>query len=248
MKESKNKEDKILEEVIIGYRNVINQRYNFKKLEKKYSLPETIDEKLVSQIKDYFLGYIYPGIEKRKELNAAFQSLDDYVRDPKKLFRILVDSSRLLFRYGVHLPKILNTGLKALNTFKAARKFEEKLAEKAREKRISPPYKLKKINTLIESISRKEIEDFIDNCKRLFETLHNRKLVKTIKEILSYLIKKMKEKEEFYTSNEIRGIELGLELLLKGDLLFNELSKEDQEGVVELVIKIERDALDEIYK
>jgi hypothetical protein len=58
----------------------------------------------------------------------------------------------------------------------------------------------------------------------------------------------MKEKEEFYTSNEIRGIELGLELLLKGDLLFNELSKEDQEGVVELVIKIERDALDEIYK
>ena len=57
----------------------------------------------------------------------------------------------------------------------------------------------------------------------------------------------MKEKEGSYTSNEIRGLELGLELLLKGDLLFNKLSEEDQERMVEMVIKIERDALDEIY-
>jgi len=54
---------------------------------------------------------------------------------------------------------------------------------------------------------------------------------------------KMREKEGSYTSNEIRG----LELLLKGDLLFNKLSEEDQERMVEMVIKIERDALDEIY-
>ena len=54
---------------------------------------------------------------------------------------------------------------------------------------------------------------------------------------------KMREKEGSQPSNEIRG----LELLLKGDLLFNKLSEEDQERMVEMVIKIERDALDEIY-
>jgi hypothetical protein len=247
MIKNNNTRDKVLEEVIIGYRNVVSQRYQYENLEKKYRLPEIIDDKRVSQIRDYFLGYIYPEIEKRKELNAAFESLDDYVRHPKKLFRILFDSSKLLFSYGVHLPKILNTGLKALNTFKAATKFEDKLAGIARQNRIIPPYEIGKINTFIRSISRKEIEDFIDSCKRLFETLHDRRLVKNLKEILSFLIKKMKEKEGSYTSNEIRGLELGLELLQKGDLLFNKLSEEDQERMVEMVIKIERDALDEIY-
>lgn len=243
MIKNNNTRDKVLEEVIIGYRNVVSQRYQYENLEKKYRLPEIINDKRVSQIRDYFLGYIYPDIEKRKELNAAFESLDDYIKHPKKLFRILLDSSKLLFSYGVHLPKILNTGLKALNTFKAATKFEDKLAGIARENRIIPPYEIGKINTFIRSISRKEIEDFIDSCKRLFETLHDRRLVKNLKEILSFLIKKMKEKEGSYTSNEIRG----LELLLKGDLLFNKLSEEDQERMVEMVIKIERDALDEIY-
>ena len=54
----------------------------------------------------------------------------------------------------------------------------------------------------------------------------------------------MKEKYDSYTSNEVRG----LELLLKRDLLFNELSEKDQERIVEMVIKIERDGLDEIYE
>jgi len=248
MIQNKNTRDQVLEEVIIGYRNVVSQRYQYENLEKKYRLPEIIDDKRVSQIRDYFLEYIYPGIEKRKELNAAFESLDDYVRHPKKLFKILLDSRKLLFRYGVHLPKILNTGLKALNTFKAATKFEDNLVEIARKDRIIPPYEIGEINTFIRSISRKEIEGFIDSCKLLFDTLHDRRLVKNLKEILSFLIKKMKEKEESYTSNEIRGLELGLELLRKGDLLFNELPEKDQKRIIEMVIKIERDALDEIYE
>ena len=114
---------------------------------------------------------------------------------------------------------------------------------------MSSLYNCLLVDPFTESVVRVQLpkEDFIDSCKRLFETLHDRRLVKNLKEILSFLIKKMKEKEGSYTSNEIRGLELGLELLLKGDLLFNKLSEEDQERMVEMVIKIERDALDEIY-
>ncbi|MFK7979352.1 MAG: hypothetical protein AB8G86_05190, partial [Saprospiraceae bacterium] len=46
------------------------------------------------------------------------------IQQPKKLLRILLDSGRLIFKYGRHLPKILNAGLKALRSFRTATQFE----------------------------------------------------------------------------------------------------------------------------
>ena len=39
MIKNNNTRDKVLEEVIIGYRNVVSQRYQYENLEKKYRLP-----------------------------------------------------------------------------------------------------------------------------------------------------------------------------------------------------------------
>ena len=244
---TKINDDNILEELIIGYRNAIRERYHYQVLRKRYDFPETLNEKVVGDLREYFLDYIYPDIEKRIELNDAFRSLDDYIKHPRKLFRILVDSRRLLWTHGRHLPKILNTGFKAMSTYNAATKFENKLLEAARKKQVDPPFGREKIDSLLASISRNEIESFIESCKVLLGTLHDRKLMQNLKEILNFLISKMKEKEELYTSNEIRGLELGQELLLKGDLLFTQLTPDDQQRIVDLVIQVERDELDKIY-
>jgi hypothetical protein len=96
-------------------------------------------------------------------------------------------------------------------------------------------------------LPRKEIEKFIDGSRALFETIHNRLLVQKIKEILSYLVSKMKNNQRLYSSKEIRGLEIGLEILVEGDNFFNQLTEEDQNLIVPLIVKIESDALDEIY-
>jgi len=146
------------------------------------------------------------------------------------------------------MTQILKTGLNALSTYKTATKFEYTLAEKAIENQVSPPFDTKKIKSLLYSISRTEIDAFIESCKLLFGTLHNRKLMKHLKEILVYLIKKMKDNPNIYSTSEIKGLEFGMELLMKGDLLFNQLVPSDQKRIVELIIQIETDALNEVYQ
>jgi UDP-galactopyranose mutase len=161
--------------------------------------------------------------------------------------KILFDAAKLIFRYGRHLPKILNSGLKAMKTFRAATNFENSLVDEAMKNKVAAPYTLSKINTLIKLLSREEIEEFIDTSQSLFEILHDRNLIKSIKEIIQYLIDIMREKEEFYSQSQIRGLQIGLEMLTEGDKLFIQLTKVDQQNLINLITDIERDKLDHLF-
>lgn len=237
----------VLQEIIKGYRNTISERYQYEKIKAKYDIPESIDEEMVNELRSYFLTNIYPEFNTRTELNEAFSSLDDYIRHPHKLFSVLIDATKLIFSYGRHLPKILKAGLGAMKTFRAATNFENNLVEAAIKNNIEAPYDLAKIDTLIQFLSRKEIEKFIQISQSLFEILHDRGLIKKIKEVIQYLIQVMKKKEETYSLAEIKGLEIGFKMINEGDNLFNRLSDVDQKTFVNLLIKIEEDHLDTIF-
>lgn len=239
--------EEVLKEIIEGYRNTIAERYQYQNIQSKYEIPESITENKVNSIRDYFLNYIYPEPEKRAELNEAFESLDNYTKHPEKLLRALVDSVRLIFSHGRHLPKILKSGLKAMNTFKAATTFENNLVNEAIKNELAAPYDISKINGLIKQLSRKEIQQFIDSSESLFEILHDEVLIKNIKEVIQTLITIMKKKPESYGLDEIRGLEIGLEMLNEGHALFNQLTTEDQQKLVPFIVKIEQDTLDDIF-
>lgn len=239
--------DKILEEIIEGYRNAIYQRYQYQNIKDHYGLPETITEETVTELRNYFLNYMYPPFNRRAELNEAFESLDNYIKHPQKLVRILLDAVKLILRYGRHLPKILTAGLDALKSFRAASSFENNLVEEAIKNNIAAPYNLATINKLIKLLSRTEIEKFINDSQTLFEILHDKVAIQKIKEIIQYLILVMREKEESYSPSQIRGLEIGLEMLSEGDKLFNQLTKEDQLNLVSVITEIEKDNLDHIF-
>ena len=173
-------------------------------------------------------------------MNEAFESLDSYIKRPEKLLRMLLDSIKLFFRHGRHLPKILNTGLKAIKSFRVANNFEAK-------NNIEPPFDASKIYTLLKYLSREEIEEFTENSKSLVFIFRDRELIKQVKEIIGYLITRMKAKKNLYSTNEIRGLEIGLEVLDEGFALFEQFSHNDQEQLIQLIIKIEHSILDEIF-
>lgn len=237
----------IRDEVISGYRKVILERYDYALLKDRPDLPHSFDEDRINAFKNYFLDYLYPLPAKRTELDDAFDSLDSYIKQPDKLLRLLIDSGRLLFKYGRHLPKILNAGIKALRSFRRASHFEERLVEQAVLQELATPYDKAEIELLIRSLPRKELEAFIDSSRSLFEILHDRTLVAKIKEIVGHLIQKMKKRPKVYSSVEIRGMEIGEAIITQGDLLFDQLSKQDQELIFQLVIKMEREILDRIF-
>ena len=169
--------------------------------------------------------------------------MDNYIQQPQKLISILVDASRLLLKYGRHLPQILGTGLKALNTFNSASKFEQTFVEEAIQKKLKGPYTEKKIKVLLKAIPKNEIDNFIKTSQALFETLHDRPQVKKIKEIISYIIGVMKKNSDRYSSDQIKGLEMGFALLDEGDRLLQKLHPKDQRKLIYLITEIETDML-----
>jgi hypothetical protein len=245
--QEKLSEKQVFNEIIRGYRIVINDRYQYKNLKEKYQLPNSFDPERVALFRNYFLDNLYPDIEKREELNDAFDSLDNYIKKPEKLLRLIIDSGSLIFKYGRHLPGISKAGIRALKSFVTANRFESKLVEKALEFQLAPPYKKEELDILIKSLSFKEIEEFIDSTKVLFETLNDRVMVKKIIEIVQYLINRMKKHPEVYSAVEIRGLEIGFEIIEQGNILFEQLPKADQEQIFDFVVKIERDVLEVLF-
>ena len=237
----------ILNEIILAYRNVIEERYQYEVLKKKHDFPKTINEETVGEIKNYFLTYVYPNLEKRKELNEAFGALDDFIKHPEKLLNLVLDSFQLVLRQGRYLPKVFNAGLKAMKSYRGATTFENALVVIAINKNIEPPYTTSKINTLIQLLPYQEIEGFMKNTETFFNIIYDKELVEKIKEIISFLISKMKMKLKIFSKKEIIGLELALETITKGEQMLDKLTKQDQKILTEFVLKIEKDNLIEIF-
>lgn len=241
-------EKEVLEEVILAYRRLVEKRYKYDRIQEKYTLPASFDEARMKVFKDFFLSDLYPHPDKRKELEEAFHNLDNYIKNPEKLLRILIDSGSLIFKYGRHLPKILMAGLKALKSFRAATAFEDKLVDSAVKLGLQPPYSDADVKTLLATLSTKEIDDFIVHNESLFDTLHDRKLVGKIVEIVEHLIAKMQKRPNIYSPTEIHALTIGRDIIKGGDALFDQLSKQEQELILKMIIKIERDFLEGVFE
>ena len=237
----------VLNEIIIGYRKVIKERYLFDVLKTKYDLPKTVTKSMVDDIRNYFLTYVYPDVEQRKELNDAFTTLDDFTKHPEKLLNLLMDSFKLIFSHGRHLPKIFNAGLKAMKSFRGATKFENALADIAIKEKINFPYTTEKINTLIKKLPYQEIEEFMTSTEAFFAIIHDTLLVQKIQEIIRFLIDKMQKKSTVFSKKEISGLELALETIAKGEALLNELTEENQKILIDFVLTVEKDNLNKIF-
>lgn len=240
-------EKEILNGVIIGFRKLIESRYQYENISGKYDIPESFDEARVARYRDFFLEQVYPHPEKRELLDEAFRSLDNYLTHPDKLARILFDSVSIVLRHGRSIPRLMNAGLKAFRSFRIATEFESKLVRKAKASGKLPPYAEDDINSFIKALRRKEIDEFIDNTRALLELLYDRTLVREIITIISELLARMK-KSKGYSDAEIGGLEIGLEMLTVGNQLFDELSREDQLRIFDIIIHIEVDVLEKLFE
>jgi len=244
---SKTSDKEILDGVIIGFRNLINDRYQYENISGKYDIPDSFDEERVARYRAFFLEQVYPHPEKRELLDAAFDSLDNYLTHPDKLVRILFDSLAIVLRHGRSIPRLMGAGIKAFKSFRVATDFEDKLVRKAKTSGKLPPYSSEDVNLFITALRRKDIDDFIANTKALLELLYDRLLVQEIIQIIKELIAKMKKSRNGHTHAEIGGLEIGLEMLTEGNMLFDQLSKEDQRRIFDIIIGIEVDVLEALF-
>lgn len=239
--------EQIHQAIISGYRQLIEERYQYDSLKQSYNLPSTFDAQRLELFRNYFLDYVYPAPQERKALEEAFADLARYIKNPEKLLRILLDSGSLIFRYGRHLPKILKAGLKALKSFITANELEKKLVENAIELNIEAPFSPTDIQNILAHLPKQELIDFVANNEILFETLYDRELVKNIITIVETLIAKMKKRPQVYSEAEINALTIGRNIIKEGNKLFDELNKKEQHQILEIVLKIEKEAIHQLF-
>ncbi|MBI1288512.1 MAG: hypothetical protein GC178_13155 [Flavobacteriales bacterium] len=244
---SKASDEEILDGVIIGFRNLVKDRYQYDKISSKYDIPASFDEDRMIRYRDFFLEQMYPLPEKRALLNEAFNSLDNYLTHPDKLLRILFDSAAIVLRHGRSIPKLMGAGIKGFKSFRQATDFEAKLVWKAKKSGKLPPYSNDDINSFIKALRRKDIDAFIENVRDLLEVLYDRPLVREVIQITQELIARMKKSRGRYSATEIAGLEVGLNMLVEGNMLFDELSADDQLRIFDIIIAIEVDVLEELF-
>ena len=237
----------ILKGVIIGFRKLIYDRYQYDDVVSKYEIPDSFDEERMGLYRNFFLGQIYPHPKNREPLEEAFRSLDNYLTHPDKLLRILFDSAAIVFRHGRSIPRLMGAGIKAFKSFRTATDFEVKLVRKAKSSGKLPPYSSADINSFIVALRKKEIDDFVVNTTNLLELLYDRPLIREIITIMKELIARMKKSRKAYSNAEIGGLEIGLEMLTEGNRLFESLSGVDQRRIIEVVVAIEVDVLEGLF-
>ena len=81
----------------------------------------------------------------------------------------------------------------------------------------------------------------------MFEVLHDKELIKKIKEVIEHLINSMQKNSAVYSKSQIKGLQIGLEMITEGDALFNQLSEKDQKNLVNLITDIEKSYLERIF-
>lgn len=237
----------ILNGVIIGFRKLIYDRYQYDDVVSKYEIPDSFDEERMALYRNFFLDQIYPHPRNREPLEEAFRSLDNYLTHPDKLLRILFDSAAIVFRHGRSIPRLMGAGIKAFKSFRTATDFEVKLVRKAKSSGKLPPYSSADINSFIVALRKKEIDDFVVNTTNLLELLYDRPLIREIITIMKELIARMKKSRKAYSNAEIGGLEIGLEMLTEGNRLFESLSGVDQRRIIEVVVAIEVDVLEGLF-
>ena len=71
--------------------------------------------------------------------------------------------------------------------------------------------------------------------------------VEKIIEVISYLIERMQKKKHVFSPQEIKGLQIGLEMISKGYDVLNSLSKDNQDLLIQFILTVERDNLDELF-
>lgn len=228
--------------LIDAYRKSLVRRYSQENISRFPELAK-FDRKVVDKLIAYFLELLYPPYETRKELDNAFHSLGSFVNSSAKFFGVMGSLGYAVFKFGKLLLQGIQAGIAALRSYIAAHKFESELYQNALpylEKGIDISEE-KIFNSLIGKIPEKEATAFRHQVVKLFEILANKKLLEKIQEIMLHVIEKMQQRPDVYSASEIRGIQMGFNIIEKGKVLFDELTPEQIQIVLRGIDTIEKD-------
>ncbi|MEM7179844.1 MAG: hypothetical protein AAF518_02950 [Spirochaetota bacterium] len=234
--------------LINAYRESLVRRYSEENISRFPQLQQ-VEREVIDRLVYYFLELLYPEYETRIELDNAFRSLAGFVKSPRKFLGIVGNMGYAIMKFGKHLLSGIKAGSAALSSYVTAHRFENTLFGYA-EPMIRAGVDLQEeeqFNLLVAKISYQEADEFRKNIVSLFKTLANRPLLEKIILINEHVIEKMKAATHIYSQTEIKGIEMGLDILKRGKVVFAELPEETVAIILRGIDTVEKDFFDRAY-
>ena len=245
---SKNKHPELADHLIEKYRELLQRRYNYQRLLETYSLPASITEEVVEEVKHYFLECLYPPSDQRHRLEKAFENLDTFISKPSKMLSLIGSMTKAIFRFGIQFPKALKAGMASLKSYRDASQFEEILLKAALKRNLQIPISLDDFKNCMADIPRHKAKNLIYDIKSLLEAMSDTALVARTIEILQGATDKMRHKPNLYEDFEVDGVKLGIDILHRGHDLMSKYDKKLKKTIVEFIVTNEEAFLREVYQ
>ena len=80
----------------------------------------------------------------------------------------------------------------------------------------------------------------------LLTSLTDSKLLKRTTEILKELKSKMEKEKAFYSDEEIDALQIGIDILENGYLLFEKMNNHEKDEMIQLIMQAENHFIDEL--
>lgn len=241
------KQNELNAHLIEKYRELLRKRYDFDYLSENYQLPDGINKELVQTVRNYFLMVLYPSIDVREELDEAFTYLSNYVHHPSKVFKLIGSMSTAIFTFGLQLPRALRAGVLSLEAFLNAKKFEGRIKDSIENLGMEVPVSDKEYMQAIASIQEQEAQKFLRDIEHLLEFMTDTSLLKKTVEVMETVVRKMEKNPDTFNKEEIGGIQLGIEIMNNGCVVFEDMDKTSKKNMIELISKVEKDFMDKVY-
>jgi len=234
-------------DIINKFREMISRRYQYAELKERFDLPATVDEAVITEIREYFLQTIYPEASQRLILEEAFAELAGYMRQPRKIWGLFGNMAGAVFRFGRHFVAALRAGMASLDSFIGAKKFERSMADLANKLGLEKPMTDDGFEECLYQLPREEVETFIHDVKNLFGAMVNTKLLEKTLHILDDVVVTMEKHPQTYPAADIDGIRLGRSLLQGGHDIFMKYDDATKQDMIALIHKNELWFVEQVY-
>ena len=232
--------------IINKYRGIISRRYDDVILH----IDQTgvnLSPDIAREIKDFFLGNVYPAPAQRRRLDAAFAELGKFTTNPTLIWGLLGSLPVALFQFGAQLPHAIRAGVTSLHAYTSAIAFEEAMVRAAVEKGLTEPLSDEQFFQCLKMIPRKSLETFLYEASSLFIAISDTILLSKTINIMKDVITRMKSKPALYNTDQVEAIELGLDLMEKGYALLKPFSDETKKEIISFITENEMKFITEAH-
>ncbi|MCL4691389.1 MAG: hypothetical protein KJ060_02630 [Candidatus Hydrogenedentes bacterium] len=238
---------KLKHAVIDAYREELRDRYRLDNV-RRFGVLDQIPDKIIDDLREFLLEYVYPGSEERDKLDDAFDRMREITRSPRRMAPLMKSAFKTVWKLGMGFPSAMATASHALEACLEARKFETRMIDFAEREGIAVEDLAERgaVVRVFTSISDSEVAQVREEVLKVIGAMSDVNLLAAAVTIMENVREIADSRPDLYGDRERAGFSMGHEILRRGLELSRQLKPSDIPVIIEGIAVVEIDWYDRI--